>query len=106
MPRFDYPLQVHEQTSQATQRSAHLQEDEFTITTHMKQILIIFFFPGSVVADLAAEMSNKTVWFIKVVSKVFSGENDVNDDYKNIILPHTAYSTGNFLEHVCYKKTN
>ena len=53
----------------------------------------------------AAETSNNTVWFIKVVSTEFSGDNRVNDDCGNIILPHTAYFTGNFLERVFYSKS-
>ena len=35
-----------------------------------------------------------------------SGDNYVNDDYSNIILPQTAFFTGNVLEHLCYNKTN
>ena len=65
-----------------------------------------FIFPGSTIAVHAAETSNDTLWFTKVVCKKFYGNNHVHDDYGNIILPHRAYFTGNFLERVCYKKTN
>ena len=39
----EYPLQVHEQTSQARLRYSHLQEDELTVTMQMKQILMTLF---------------------------------------------------------------
>ena len=43
-PNFEeYPLQVYKQTNQAILISTHLQEDEFTITTQMKQILMTLF---------------------------------------------------------------
>ena len=91
-PNFEeYPFQVHEQTSHATLRSAHLQEDESINNNADDTNFYDFIFPISVIVVPAAETSNNTVWFIKVVSTEFSGDNRANDDCGNIILPHTAY---------------
>ena len=60
----EYPLQVHEQTSQATLRTADLQEDERINNDADKTNLHDFIFPGSAIAIPGAEMSNNTVWFI------------------------------------------
>ena len=82
-PSFEeYPLQVQEQTSQATLRSSHLQEDECINNDAHERNFDDFISPGFVIAVPAAETSNHTVWFIKIVSKDFSGDNHVNDDYE------------------------
>ena len=65
-----------------------------------------FIYPESIVVVPAAEKSEDSVWFIKVLDMHINENSSSEDDYGNIIPSYVKYFSGHFLERVCFNKTN